>query len=111
MPWRDWRARAFLFSSLGENIERMRMANKSLCVGINQYKNYPNDGLNGCINDVNEMDAGRGWLGRSWRAWDRHRATRVNRRPGFAKKSGLSSCAFDLALNGDILESEIGRLP
>jgi hypothetical protein len=31
------------------------MARKALCVGINQFKNYPNNGLNGCVNDVNDM--------------------------------------------------------
>jgi metacaspase-1 len=31
------------------------MARKALCVGINQFKNYPNNGLNGCVNDVKDM--------------------------------------------------------
>ncbi len=31
------------------------MARKALCVGINHFKNYPNNGLNGCVNDVNDM--------------------------------------------------------
>lgn len=28
---------------------------KALCVGINNFKNYPNDALRGCVNDVNDM--------------------------------------------------------
>jgi len=30
------------------------MARKALCVGINQFRNYPNNGLNGCVNDVKD---------------------------------------------------------
>ena len=28
---------------------------KALCVGINQFKNYPGSNLQGCVNDANEM--------------------------------------------------------
>ena len=28
---------------------------KALCVGINQYKNYPGSALQGCVNDVDDM--------------------------------------------------------
>jgi hypothetical protein len=48
------RAKAFLFSSRDENIRRSKMARKALCVGINQFRNYPNNGLNGCVNDVKD---------------------------------------------------------
>ena len=30
---------------------------KALCVGINQFKNYPGSTLQGCVNDANEMSA------------------------------------------------------
>lgn len=30
---------------------------KALCVGINQFKNYPGAALQGCVNDANEMSA------------------------------------------------------
>jgi metacaspase-1 len=30
---------------------------KALCVGINQFKNYPSAALQGCVNDANEMSA------------------------------------------------------
>jgi metacaspase-1 len=30
---------------------------KALCVGINQFKNYPDAALQGCVNDANEMSA------------------------------------------------------
>jgi hypothetical protein len=33
------------------------MVRKALCVGINQFQNYPNNGLNGCVNDVHDMTA------------------------------------------------------
>jgi hypothetical protein len=33
------------------------MARKALCVGINKFKNFPNNGLNGCVNDVKAMTA------------------------------------------------------
>lgn len=35
------------------------MANnrKALCVGINNFKNYPGNALQGCINDANDMEA------------------------------------------------------
>ena len=40
------------------------MARKALCVGINQFKNYLNNGLNGCVNDVKDMaSALTGFLG------------------------------------------------
>lgn len=31
------------------------MAKKALCVGINNFKKYPENALNGCINDANDM--------------------------------------------------------
>lgn len=31
------------------------MVKKALCVGINNFKNYPESSLNGCINDANDM--------------------------------------------------------
>lgn len=33
------------------------MVKKALCVGINNFKNYPENALNGCINDANDMKA------------------------------------------------------
>lgn len=33
------------------------MARKALCVGINKFKNFPRNGLRGCVNDVKEMAA------------------------------------------------------
>lgn len=30
---------------------------KALCVGINQFKNYPSAALQGCVNDANDMSA------------------------------------------------------
>jgi hypothetical protein len=33
------------------------MAKKALCVGINNFKNYPSNALKGCINDANDMEA------------------------------------------------------
>ena len=33
------------------------MAKKALCVGINNFKNYPSSALKGCINDANDMEA------------------------------------------------------
>lgn len=30
---------------------------KALCVGINQFKNYPSAALNGCVNDANDMSS------------------------------------------------------
>jgi uncharacterized caspase-like protein len=30
---------------------------KALCVGINQFKNYPGSALNGCVNDANDMSS------------------------------------------------------
>ena len=30
---------------------------KALCVGVNQFKNYPSAALQGCVNDANEMSA------------------------------------------------------
>ncbi len=32
------------------------MAKKALCVGINNFKNYPTNALNGCINDAYDME-------------------------------------------------------
>ncbi|MGQ9871679.1 caspase family protein [Leptodesmis sp.] len=29
---------------------------RALCVGINQYKNYPRSNLQGCVNDVADME-------------------------------------------------------
>jgi len=31
------------------------MAKKALCIGINNFKNYPENALNGCVNDANDM--------------------------------------------------------
>ena len=31
------------------------MAKKALCVGINNFKNYPSSALQGCVNDANDM--------------------------------------------------------
>ena len=31
------------------------MTKKALCIGINNFKNYPENALNGCINDANDM--------------------------------------------------------
>ncbi len=40
------------------------MAKKALCVGINNFKNYPNSALQGCVNDANAMVALlKKWLG------------------------------------------------
>jgi metacaspase-1 len=40
------------------------MAKKALCVGINNFQNYPGSALQGCVNDANEMEALlRKWLG------------------------------------------------
>ena len=33
------------------------MTSKALCVGINKFKNFPRNGLNGCVNDVKDMAA------------------------------------------------------
>lgn len=33
----------------------MTSSRKALCVGINQYKNYPGSALQGCVNDVEDM--------------------------------------------------------
>ncbi|HTX60932.1 MAG TPA: caspase family protein [Methanobacterium sp.] len=33
------------------------MAKKALCIGINNFKNYPDNSLNGCINDAYDMHA------------------------------------------------------
>jgi metacaspase-1 len=33
------------------------MVKKALCVGINNFKNYPSNALQGCINDANDMEA------------------------------------------------------
>ncbi len=30
---------------------------KALCVGINNFKNYPSSALNGCVNDANDMSS------------------------------------------------------
>ena len=30
---------------------------KALCVGINKFRNYPSENLQGCVNDANEMSA------------------------------------------------------
>jgi len=30
---------------------------KALCVGINNFKNYPSNALQGCVNDANDMEA------------------------------------------------------
>ena len=30
---------------------------KALCVGINNFKNYPSAALNGCVNDANDMSS------------------------------------------------------
>ncbi len=32
------------------------MGKKALCVGINNFKNYPESSLNGCINDAYDME-------------------------------------------------------
>lgn len=32
------------------------MGKKALCIGINNFKNYPESSLNGCINDVYDME-------------------------------------------------------
>ena len=34
----------------------MVSSRKALCVGINQYKNYPGSALQGCVNDTNDME-------------------------------------------------------
>ena len=40
------------------------MAKKALCVGINNFKNYPDNALQGCVNDANDMEALlKKWLG------------------------------------------------
>ena len=40
------------------------MAKKALCVGINNFKNYPGSALQGCVNDANDMEALlKKWLG------------------------------------------------
>jgi hypothetical protein len=40
------------------------MAKKALCVGINNFKNYPGNALQGCVNDANDMEALlKKWLG------------------------------------------------
>lgn len=40
------------------------MAKKALCVGINNFKNYPNSALQGCVNDADDMEALlKKWLG------------------------------------------------
>ena len=40
------------------------MAKKALCVGINNFKNYPNSALQGCVNDANDMEVLlKKWLG------------------------------------------------
>jgi hypothetical protein len=31
------------------------MARKALCVGINNFKNFPGSALQGCVNDVQDM--------------------------------------------------------
>ncbi len=31
------------------------MAKKALCIGINDFENYPENALNGCVNDANDM--------------------------------------------------------
>jgi hypothetical protein len=40
------------------------MAKKALCVGINNFKNYPNSSLQGCVNDADAMVALlKKWMG------------------------------------------------
>ncbi len=40
------------------------MGKRALCVGINNFKNYPNSALQGCVNDANDMEALlKKWLG------------------------------------------------
>ena len=40
------------------------MARKALCVGINNFQNYPGSALQGCVNDANDMVALlKKWLG------------------------------------------------
>ena len=40
------------------------MAKKALCVGINNFQNYPGSALQGCVNDANDMAALlKKWLG------------------------------------------------
>ncbi len=33
------------------------MTKKALCVGINNFKNYPDSALQGCVNDANDMES------------------------------------------------------
>lgn len=40
------------------------MSKRALCVGINNFKNYPGSALQGCVNDANDMEALlKKWLG------------------------------------------------
>src|SRR5512135_762840 len=40
------------------------MTRKALCVGINNFRNYPGNALQGCVNDANAMAALlQKWLG------------------------------------------------
>lgn len=35
----------------------MATSKKALCVGINNFKNYPSAALQGCVNDAHDMSA------------------------------------------------------
>jgi len=38
----------------------MSSSRKALCVGINQFKNYPNAALQGCVNDAKAASINKG---------------------------------------------------